>query len=211
MDDECFNIKSQCHWKLGILYRTQKYHSVETLITLYKSHILSFIEFRTPAIYHACNTILDEVGDIQKSCFRGIGVSEESSLIDYNLAPLWSRRDMAMLGVIHRTILGGGPPHTRKWFYLVDPKRCVTRHTANKHSKQIFDYRDGTHTEVLRRSILGLCRVYNNLPRCIVDSKTVSDFQRHLQKMMIEKLKLGDQNWSNIYSPRGELFQRWPR
>ena len=71
-------------------------------------------------------------------------------------------------------------------------------HTANKRSKQIFDYRDGTHTEVLRRSILELCRVYNNLTRYIVDSKTVSDFQCHLQKMMIGKLKLGDQNKSNI-------------
>ena len=118
---------------------------------------------------------------------------------------------MAMLGVIHRTILGEGPPHFKKWFYLIDPNKCVTRHTASTNNKQIFDYRNGTHTDIVRRSILGLCRVYNNLPQYIVDSKCVSDFQRHLQKMMIENLKLGDQNWSNIYSPRGELFERWPR
>jgi hypothetical protein len=40
---------------------------------------------------------------------RDIGVDEISALITFHLAPLATRRDIAMLGLIHKTILGKGP------------------------------------------------------------------------------------------------------
>ena len=42
----------------------------------------------------------------------------DAALHEFNLAPLESRRDMAMLGLIHRTLLGQGPPQFQQWFQV---------------------------------------------------------------------------------------------
>ena len=38
-------------------------------------------------------------------------------LLEFNLAPLSMRRDIAMLGIIHRAALGDGPTQFREYFY----------------------------------------------------------------------------------------------
>ena len=43
-------------------------------------------------------------------------MSAVEALFTCNLAPLCSRRDMAMLGLIHRTMLGAGPPQFQAFF-----------------------------------------------------------------------------------------------
>ena len=69
------------------------------------------------------------------------------------LAPLNARRDMAILGLIQRTVLGRGPKHFRQYFKdagkrtLVDP-----RHTNNEH--------------ILRCSALGLVATTCCLRHC---------------------------------------------
>ena len=52
---ECVDESS---WRLRTLMRTQRYHTDAELLLLFKSHILSYLEYRTPAIYHACSTAL---------------------------------------------------------------------------------------------------------------------------------------------------------
>ena len=54
---------------------------------------------------------------VQKRFVREMGLTEEEALLHYNLAPPGTRRDMAALGLIHRTVLGLGPPHFKKWFF----------------------------------------------------------------------------------------------
>ena len=114
-----------------------------------------------------------------------------------------------MLGIIHRTMLGLGPPHFKKWFFLIPPGHGLnTKSQTNKHDQHIFDYRDGIHCEIVRRSILGLCRVYNELPQEVVDCKTVHDFQHCLQAIIVTKLEAGAPHWYSHFSPRAELFTR---
>ena len=83
---------------------------------MYKSKSMSFLEYRTACIYHACSTHFDRLDSCQRRFVHELGLSEEQGLLDYNLAPLTSRRDLAMLGVIHRTVLGHGPPHFGVFF-----------------------------------------------------------------------------------------------
>ena len=77
---------------------------------LYKAHLLSYIEYRTPAIYHALRKELQKVDAIQDRFLREAGVSTVEALMHFNLAPLSMRRDIAMLGMLHRAKLGIGPP-----------------------------------------------------------------------------------------------------
>ena len=111
---------------------------------------------------------------------------------------------MAMLGVLHRTVLKRGPEHFRKWFFPAGgPTHSYnTKYQTAKHTKQLHDYLDGTHTELLRRSALGLTRTYNELPQATVDAKSVSAFQRKLQEQLTRKAAEEQANWSNSLNCR---------
>ena len=118
--NECVEeVCSEATWKLRTLLRVRRYHSTADMISLYKSRLLSFIEYRTPGLYHACDTHLHKVDRIQDSFRRAVGLSREDCLLQFNLAPLRSRRDIAMLGVIHRSVLGIGPPHLDRFSSVV--------------------------------------------------------------------------------------------
>ena len=58
MNDAVHDLAKECRWKLKAILRTRKFNTGEGLINLYKAQILSFIEYRTAAIYHACSTAL---------------------------------------------------------------------------------------------------------------------------------------------------------
>lgn len=126
----------------------------------------------------------------------------------FRLAPLQTRRDIAALGLIHRAILGEGPPHFQQWFFLNKNSRHShrTRFQAKLHNKQIHDYLDGSHNELIRRSMFGLTRTYNRLEQKIVDCKTVKSFQRKLQQKVKELLQSGDDRWASCLNSRNVGF-----
>ena len=96
--------------KLKNLIRTRRFYTDSELIILYKAHLLAFLECRTPAIYHATRDVLVNVDRVQSKFLQDAGVDDITALIEFNLAPLTARRDMTMLAVIHRVVLGG-PRH----------------------------------------------------------------------------------------------------
>jgi len=112
-------------WKLRTLVRTRRFYTDADLIILYKAHLLSFIEYRTPALYHATRTVLNRLDDVQRHFLKDVGVDEVSALIEFHLAPLAVRRDVAMLGVIHRTVLGKGPPQFSDFSNAWDRGACM--------------------------------------------------------------------------------------
>ena len=81
------------------------------MVDLYKSQGLSYAEYRTSAVYHASNSLPEQIDKVQDRLLRAGGLSRENALFEFNLAPLNARRDMAMLGLIHRCVLGVGPEH----------------------------------------------------------------------------------------------------
>ena len=174
------------------------------MVTLYKSHVLPYVEFSTPAIYHASNCTLSGVDRVLKRFVKAGGLTAEDALTVYNLAPLSSRRDMAMLGLIHRTVLKMGPCHFQEWFYLdtTEQHNHNTRLRSGRHTKQLHDYIDGTQSVMLKHSVLGLVLVYNKLPQHVVDAPTVSKFQKMLQHELKCKADKRVHNWANLYSSR---------
>ena len=85
-------------WKITTLLKVKKYYSRPALINLYTAHVISYIESRTPGIYHATDTTLNPLDDLQKWFLHELGLDENEALeIFLNLAPLATRRDIAML------------------------------------------------------------------------------------------------------------------
>ena len=129
--------------------------------------------------------------------------------MEFNLAPLAARRDIAMLGVIHRTTLGKGPTHFQQFFHAAAKSNTsyLTRRAAKNHSRQLEDPRKGAFPELLRRSALGLIAVYNLLPESIVAEDTVKEFQKKLQELLKARAEAGCEDWADTLSPRVPLWR----
>ena len=190
--------------------RTKRFYTTKDLVTLYKSHVLPVLEFPTPAFFHASTTVLQLLDNVQDRFLQEVGLSEEEALVNYNLAPLRSRRDIAALGLIHRTVLGKGPAHFQKWFFLDTTVPAYnTRLQERKHSKHLYEHARGSHTEFLKRSLLGQVRVYNRLPQDTVNAGSVKKFQKKLQDELKQQALLQDFSglrgpWRNHYSVRNK-------
>ena len=169
MADAVSEIVSAASWKLRTLMRTRRFYSASDLIALYKAHLLSYLEYRTPAIYHCTRAVICRLDNVQTSFLKDVGVDDVTALIDFHLAPLSARRDMAMLGVIHRTVLGKGPGQFSKFF------------KPQQHSSILLDPRATTKSPLIKRSALGLVAIYNLLPPAIRAARSVAAFQKGLQ------------------------------
>jgi len=131
---------------------------------LYKSHVLSFIEYRTAGIHFASTSVLNSVDDVQSRFVSQVGLDETNAFMLFNLAPLCVRRDIAMLGVIHRAVLLQGPAQLWK-FFRRDVVRRREQRSFTRHSLQLIEWPPGRDLEIMRRSALGMIRVYNLLPQ----------------------------------------------
>ena len=205
-----------CKWKIRSLLRCQRHFDIAGTVSLFKGRVLPFIEHRTPAIYHAAETLIQRVDSIQRHFLEKLGITEFAALFEYGLAPLRVRRDIALLGLIHRTVLGGGVRHFDEFFYHSGAAPPVGN--WEKHNHQLREYGDDESSNVLSyafghgrceaqkfvsRSALGLVRVYNHLPKSIVEGATsVSQFQSLLQDLVKQRAAAGHADWQNVLSPR---------
>ena len=207
MDEYIFQLRDSANWKLRNLFRTRRYYDTATLITQYKTMILGYIEYRTAGIYNCCSSLLQHIDKIQGRLLQSLDVTSTEALMEYHVAPLSSRRDIAMLGVIHRAVLGDGPDHFRKFFIIeggnVHPGG---REDVRRHSFQLQTYRRGHFLELASNSILGLVDIYNLLPASVVAAKTVRNFQQRLQGMLKVSASEEQTNWDMLFSPRSTLF-----
>ena len=203
MADEIQNLCSSVSWKAASILRARRYFNTPELVNLWKSKVLSYIECRTPGIYHAADTHLKRLDSCQRHFLSDIGLSEAQSLHDFNLAPLNVRRDISMLGLIHRTLLGKGPEHFREFFRVAETTGNVqTRRRAALHTRP----RSNSFLEIGRRSALGLVAIYNLLPQEIVDCDSVSSFQAALQALVKVRAQASSPDWRETLSPRVPLL-----
>lgn len=162
------------------------------------------MESRTAGLYHAATSVLAPLDNLYKRFVRELGLSAEQAFLQYNLAPLCLRRDVAMLGLLHKCALGLAHPSLCEVFPLQAGKtpRYETRRATRAHRRQLLDRTQGPHSKLLRRLALGLARVYNDLPAALVAHDTVKGFQRALTTLAKEHCAAGAWKWSCCFSPR---------
>ena len=97
------------------------------------------------------------------------------ALLYFALAPLQTRRDISMLGLVHRAVRQSGPAHVRELFEVapIQPRRH-TRAAARAHGYQLLDKRPANYSEQAKWSALGLVPVYNMHPHDIPSIDDVS-------------------------------------
>ena len=207
MDGAVATLTGETSWKLRTLLRTRRFFDTKSLVHLFKSRILGYVEYRTPAIYHATATSLDRLDGVYRQLLRTANLSEEDALLNFGLAPLNARRDIAMLGVIHRTVLGLGPRQFRKFIRLAgDSLNPGGRVALNNHDRQLVSFRKGNYLDMVSHSLLGAIDVYNLLPGYVVDAGDVSAFQNRLQQLLKVLAKDGIPGWQRYLSNRHMMF-----
>ena len=164
---------SSAGWKLRTPLRTRRFYTDADLIIFYTAHLLSYLGYRTPAIYHATREKLCRLDAVPSRFLRDVSVDDVSALINFHLAPLSTRRDIAMLGLIHRTVLSKGPKQFTS-FFRRDPD----------HPGKLVDPRRDSKSPLIKRSALRLVAIYNLLPQSVVSTKSVSALQKGLQEII---------------------------
>lgn len=192
MDDEIGLICGKCRPKIKALLRTRPYYSTGDMLRQFKSHIWPYLEGSTGAIPHAAATHINKLDALQRNYCREIGISKEDAFAQYRFAPLRVRMHIAAPGIIHKCVLGEEHPTLAQFFVEGDGDAATqnTRASALRHSKQVTDHCEHRFQDYMRRSIFGCSYVYNLLPQAVVDSRSVSVFQKWLTHMFRADLDL---------------------
>ena len=156
--------------------------------------------------------MLQRIDRTQMRFLREIGHTEARALLQFRLAPLESRRDIAILGMLHRIVLGLAPPQAAGLFpvigAVVEPAgRQRLRYWRPLHDRQISTAAIFASTDVFQRSAFGLARCYNRLPQEIVELSNVKDFQKRLQHTLMNFLESGADNWSKLFSTQWRMMR----
>ena len=166
----------------------------------FKTHILGILESNIGGIYHATQTVLAPLDRVVTTFVHALNMEVDIAFLQFNLAPLALRRDIAMLGFLHKCNLPNAHPHIRRLF----PAMGATRDTHSRSMWNILNFETGPtfHAEVLSRSIFHLTHVYNALPQHIASINDVSQFQHALTHIARHKCSQHHPNWQTFLSPR---------
>ena len=133
MDHAVEQVASRARPKIKALLRSRPYCDVGDMLTQFKTHIWGLIEYQHGAILHSCDSNLNKIDQLQYGFVRDIRITREMAFLDYNLAPLGLRRDIGILGFIHKRVLGDCHPSVKAFLrFSAVPDRW--------HDKQIETY-----------------------------------------------------------------------
>ena len=180
--------------KVSALLRTRGLYDHANMLGQYKTHIWSYIEHHNGVIMHAAPSAVKRLDDMQGNFLKELHLLPESAFLDYNFAPSCLRRDIGILGFLHKRVLG--ECHAALMDFLPRRPTC-----APWHDKQL----DSRTSEFLHRrslynkSLFNKIGIYNRLPQEVVDINNVSGFQRCLTDMARRKCAARACGWQHIF------------
>ena len=199
MTQMCLQLVQTSKWKIACILRSRAFHDNADLLHIFKAKIWSYLEYRTSVIYHCNGDLLAEIDSLQERFLAKIGMCRKVAALHYSFLPLCTRRDIAMLGMLHRTRLGHGPSQ----FNALFPTVSGSLHISNPYVRAPYTVgpwcRQIPH---MSYSAFGLIRVYNSLDKNILETRTVHEFQSALTAYIKSQIRVGLRNWDKSLCPR---------
>ena len=195
-------ILAQMRPKIKAILRMRQYYDVKELISQFKTHIWGLMETHNGAIFHASSSILSRLDDIQRQFLKEIGETERNTFLNFNFAPPLLRRNIGILGVLHKRVIGKSHPIFQQ--LLPFQRDLFQEGRPGDHNKQLYGHmwevknQRGLHD----RSIFAMVHTYNNLPQKVVDCASVSEFQTALTKIARAKCEVGLPDWQYTFDCR---------
>ena len=180
--------------KIQALLKTQSMYSVSDMLMQYKTHIWSILEYQNGTIMHAAPCLLAKLDDMQKSFVHKLLLTEPMAFVDFNFAPAGMRRDIGILGFLHKRVLGQCHVAIQQLLPFIAPQ-------AAWHDKQLESHIEActARPQLFCRSLFGMVAVYNRLPQDVVESTTVKQFQQKLTQIAKTKCDNGCLSWQRIW------------
>jgi hypothetical protein len=194
MNQAVDKILSQIRLKVKAILRTRRYYDATELISQFKTHVWGIMEIHNGGVFHAASYLLDKFDSVQQHFLDDLGVSKSNAFLEHNFAPPRLRRNIGILGFLHKRVLGNAHPVFQQSFPFFND---VFRHPRQGHNKQLYGHilEVQFQLQLFKRSIFGMVDVYNGLTQEVVDLKTVKDFQSELTKIARTRCQAGDANW----------------
>ena len=97
---------SKARVKITAILRMRGFYDAAQPINQFKTHVWSLLEMDAGAIFHAASSLLEKLDDAQNRFLRTIDITPEHAFLECNFAPPKLRRNIAMLGMLHKRVLG---------------------------------------------------------------------------------------------------------
>ena len=186
--------------KIVAILRTRQHYDIKDLIGQFKTHVWGIMEQNNGAIFHAARYLQEKLDSCQKSFLNKLDMSEETAFLEFNFAPPCLRRDIGILGLLHKRVLGlAHPIFNRLLPFHSESHGMSTGH----HSKQLYGHilQADFQMHLHNRSIFGMVHIYNRLSQEIVDSESVSLFQSKLTLLARASCR-SELSWQAMFSCR---------
>ena len=204
MHDAVDKILAQARPKVNAILRLRQHYEIKELINQFKTHIWSILEIHNGATFHAVTGELSRLDALQKHFLKELNVEEDTAFLEYNFAPPVLRRDIGILGLLHKRVLGKAHPVFQELLPFHNDVFGSLREGVGEHTKQLYGRELEVHKQfaLYDRSIFVMVYKYNKLPQEVVDTKDVSTFQKMLTNMARRCCENGDENWQLLFHSR---------
>jgi hypothetical protein len=202
MDAEVEAIVHTVRPKIKALLRTRSYYSTADMMQQYKTHIWGLVEYHNAAVLHATSTITGRIDRLQTSFLEELQVTQEDAFLEFNFGPTSFRRDIGVLGFLHKRVIEKCHPAIIKMLPFSDQPA-----SSWWHSKQLYAYLEEciAKRSLYERSLFAHVHVYNRLPQHLVDIESVSAFQKALVQIARNRCEAGDGGWPMSFHNVAEL------
>ena len=129
-------ILSKARPKITAILRTRGFYSIPDLIIQFRIHIWRLIEMNIDAYFHAASSLLAKTDHAQNRFLQELGLSSEHAGLEYNFAPPKIRRNIAVLGLLQKRVLGKCHPSSDRlmpWY-----SDCLSDDDRPGHDKPIY-------------------------------------------------------------------------
>ena len=146
--------------------------------------------------------ILEKLDTIHYNFLRDLNLNPSEAFMEFNFAPPKLRRNIGILGLLHKRVLGLSHPLFQELLpFCSDVPGSFSQ---GQHDKQLYGHLPDVSFQLVLycRSIFAMTYVYNRLPQSVIDCRTISLFQRCLTKSAREACFAGDLDWVDFFSCR---------
>ena len=195
-------ILAQIRPKVKSILRTRTHYDISSMIGQFKTHIWGLMEIHNDAIFHAASSALAKIDHVQQHFLDELGISDGEAFLRFNFASPLLRRNIGILGLLHKRVLGKGHPIFQR--LLPFHRDVFGSLRPAEHNRQLY----GHILEVNRqynlhdRSIFSMVYVYNRLSQNVVEENSVKIFQSRLTALARDECQNGIGNWKFTFHPR---------
>ena len=138
---------------------------------------------------------LPKFDDVQRHFLQDVELSEETAFVDLSFAPPTLRRNIGMLGLLHKRVLGKSHPDFQDLVLFFNAHFGFA--VAGLHNKQLYSHalEVTAHVGLFRCSVFAMVDVCNHLLQEVIDCASVSAFQTQLTQIAREHSMNSMPNW----------------